>query len=150
MNNYTIKPICAEIEDDDFLQTENREGFRVCMECGDSITNPVCHECLQKQLESWLADKQISKKLNAKEAGKIKVRVKTLIKKLWTYPETGISCVFCREDVAICPYCFSRHIQTLLATKFNLNFLFSSFSFSFLSSYSMPAGWIIFIRFIKN
>jgi hypothetical protein len=108
--------------------SENYGIYPVCMECGDSITNPVCHECLKEQMFAYLADKTINGKMNKTEYARIKTAIARLNSKLWGYRDTGIACIKCSGSLAICPFCYARHVKTIL-TSFDLPF--SSFSFFF-------------------
>ena len=108
--------------------SENYGIYPVCMECGDSISNPVCHDCLREQMFAYLADKTLNGRMDEKEYKAIMKAIDALSKKLWSYRDTGIKCINCPETLAICPFCYTRHVKGIL-TSFDCSF--SSFSFFF-------------------
>ena len=106
--------------------SENYGIYPVCMECGDSISNPVCHDCLKEQMFAYMVDKIVNKKMSKQDYAKMKAAIAKLNNRLWGYRDTGIECIKCSGSLAICPYCYVRHVKTLLTS-----FDFSSFSFFF-------------------
>jgi hypothetical protein len=108
--------------------SENYGIYPICMECGDSISNPVCHECLKEQMFAYLADKIVNGKIGKSEYLRMRKTIARLNTKLWSYRDTGISCIKCSESLAICPHCYVRHVKGIL-TSFDC--AFSSFSFCF-------------------
>lgn len=111
--------------------SENYGTYPVCMECGDSISNPVCHECLKEQMFAYLADKRINGRMDEKTYMALRKAIGSLVRRLWSYRDTGIKCIGCQETLAICPYCFVRHVRGILAS-FGLSLSSFSFCFKFL------------------
>lgn len=106
--------------------SENYGIYPVCVECGDSISNPVCHDCLKEQMFAYLADKIVNGEMSKTDYARMKSAVAKLNTKLWGYRDTGIECIKCSDSLVICPYCYVRHVKTIL-TSFDS----SSFSFFF-------------------
>ena len=106
--------------------SENYGKNPVCIECGDSISNPICHECMQEEIIAWLVDTAYRKGMNV---DKLKAAVAMKAKELWGYPETGITCVTCGEGLLICSYCFIRHVESVFNRE-KVAIPFPSFSFS--------------------
>jgi hypothetical protein len=98
------------------------------MECGDSITNPVCHECLKEQMFAYLADKTLNGGMTKRDYARIKAAIAKLNNRLWSYRDTGVDCIKCSGSLAICPFCYVRHVKTILAS---CDFSSSYFSFFF-------------------
>jgi hypothetical protein len=97
-----------------------QRGEERCVICQEAITNPICQDCLQKEIEHWLAD--------IKPSLVPKLRDYT---RIFAYGHKCISCVICGRNMNICAHCFCEDIYELL--KYELgrnaeNFL-SSFNF---------------------
>lgn len=86
----------------------------ICGECGEGITNPICHECIRKEVLAWLSTKAYTG-LDKRKAGKIRTLVSHKVKTLYGAPETGINCIICKESLVMCSYCFVRHIKDIFA-----------------------------------
>ena len=93
-----------------------------CMECGESITNPICPECIVEQAIACLADKQISGKLAEKELWKINKKLAAILKA--NYTEVGVDCISCKSTFAVCPHCTARYLKDILS-RYHFSYLFS-------------------------
>ncbi|MCK4589578.1 MAG: hypothetical protein KAT77_03985 [Nanoarchaeota archaeon] len=71
-----------------------------CTLCAETITNPICPDCLSQRVFSWLNE------INPVLAHKIKT--------LNLETETGDSCLFCGKKMSICAHCSSRDIYEFL------------------------------------
>ena len=71
-----------------------------CTLCAETITNPICTDCLTSRVFSWL--NEISPKLAKK--------IKTFNLKI----EDGIPCLFCGKKMNICAHCFCYDIYEFL------------------------------------
>lgn len=74
------------------------EAQNVCVVCEEGITNPICPECLAREIKSWNA-------------------------KIWnTVPmvygdefiDGGVRCLFCGKSMSICAHCYSREVYDSL------------------------------------
>ncbi len=96
-----------------------KTGEEKCVVCQEAITNPICPECLQREIEHWLADKEptlISE-----------FRAYTGIFK--AYSHDGVGCVICGNNMNICAHCFCSDTYEFLSDNFDEgaaeDFLFS-------------------------
>ena len=80
-----------------------------CMECGESITNPLCPECIVEQAIACLADKQMSGKIEEAEVKRLNKKLATILKA--NYSEWGVGCISCKSTFAICPHCTARYLK---------------------------------------
>lgn len=79
-----------------------------CILCSEAVYNPLCHDCLAKQVKAWLSSyPDIKKRMLPKISSFVK-EVNDLIIDLTI-------CVACRQNkAALCPYCFSDRIFRML------------------------------------
>ena len=76
-----------------------------CVACKDVITNPICPECLEEGIGSWLAGvkPKISHQLRSKT-----FEVDTV---------GDVKCIKCKRSRGLCPYCYTKHIFSWLRTE---------------------------------
>jgi len=67
-----------------------------CTLCADTITNPICSDCLTSRVLNWLNE------INPKLAQQIKVFDIEI--------EEGTQCLFCNKKMNVCAHCVSRDI----------------------------------------
>ena len=94
-----------------------------CIVCREVITNPVCIECIEREIQMWLYEvrPELIEELNRKTD---EINLK--------FGDT--SCILCKDKMSVCVYCYINHIQTWLEdhpylinefkTLFNFNYLF--------------------------
>lgn len=85
---------------------EEHLDFLECVECGKSIYNPVCPQCITDEFVSWLDNynKLKGKKEMIKE-------VNGFIKRHKDFESHSENCISCgNERVFMCPYCFTRYL----------------------------------------
>lgn len=92
-----------------------------CVICSEAITNPVCPDCLQREVEHWLVD------LNP-----------SLIKDLRdytgifnSYRHDGVKCILCGKEMAVCAHCFCKDIHEMFSDKLGRDAEEFLFSFNF-------------------
>jgi hypothetical protein len=79
-----------------------------CMQCREPITNPICHDCLGKQVASWLAFYPSIRK-------KMMPKLKSYIKEVNNTAVAAVRCASCsKKKAALCPYCFTEEIFNML------------------------------------
>jgi hypothetical protein len=88
------------------------EQTKLCIECGESITNPICPACIIEQAIACLADKQMSGRLEEGEFDKINKRLAVIIKA--NYTDAGVGCISCGNSFAVCPHCTARYLKDIL------------------------------------
>jgi hypothetical protein len=113
------------------------------MECGESITNPICPDCLVKQAIACLQDKQMSGRLEEGEVDKINKKLAVIIKANYVRNESisehpknlksffdadeGVGCISCGNSFAVCAHCTARYLKDILPRSIAY-FIFSSLS----------------------
>lgn len=73
-----------------------------CLECNQTITNPICPECLATRVKNWLDD--MGKTGTAKKITAHNVNGPT-------------KCIFCGQGMSICAHCYSKDIYDFLFDK---------------------------------
>jgi hypothetical protein len=78
---------------------ENAQIFDAnCIICREGITNPICPECLAKEIGHWRPELKSS---------------------MATPASTGYSrCMICGKGMSICAHCYSRDIYELIKEEF--------------------------------
>lgn len=66
-----------------------------CVVCQEVITNPICADCMGKEVKTWNVDLELG--LPLPSAGDF-----TTLKSPW--------CVICGKEVHVCPYCSTAEI----------------------------------------
>jgi len=94
------------------------DNFYECPKCSEAITNPICHDCLGKQINKWLAFYPSIKK-------KIAPKIKKYIQEVNNEAVGALNCVACnKKKAALCPYCFTEGVFNILKrTAINKNVL---------------------------
>jgi len=70
-----------------------------CPICNEVISNPICPECLNREIRDWLLDKDIE--LFGEEA------------------QIGSTqCIICRKEFNICPSCYTSEIYDIIKKKY--------------------------------
>ena len=95
-------------------QMKNNEKIKnaLCIECGESITNPICPECIVEQAIACLADRYNAGKLNENEIKRLNGKLAAVLKA--NYTEEGIDCISCKNSFAICPHCTARYLWEII------------------------------------
>jgi hypothetical protein len=98
------------------FETENIHQEYECSQCLETITNPVCHECLKKAILQWLSFYPNVRKRMAP-------KIKSYSKQVNNLVMNSINCVSCsNKKAALCPYCFTEGVYNLLKkSKIDLN-----------------------------
>ena len=89
-----------------------------CVICQEAITNPICPDCLQREVEHWLADFNPSLVPQLREYTGI----------FDAYTHEGVTCVICGRDMRVCAHCFCKDIYQLFRDQLKdkaEDFLFS-------------------------
>lgn len=90
------------------VQASNSEfNHNDCLNCGESIFNPICPECILRQFRSWIKvypalaniEKNITHFVNCHK----------------TFASKSQRCITCNKHSSyLCPYCFTEYIYNLL------------------------------------
>ncbi len=70
-----------------------------CIVCREGITNPICPECLAKEIGYWRPELKTSLATPAASA-------------------ESVRCMFCGKGMSICAHCYSRDIYDLIEEEF--------------------------------
>jgi len=67
--------------------------------CNEVVTNPVCMNCVEKEVEAWLSEVRpaLVEELKAKTE-EIEI----------SFGDTN--CILCNDKMCICTYCYTNHI----------------------------------------
>ena len=68
----------------------------ICVVCREGITNPICPECLAKEIKHWRPELS-----------------RLITKQAYGYT-TEAKCMFCGEWMSICAHCYCRDIYDIL------------------------------------
>lgn len=103
-------------------------GEEKCVICQEAITNPICHDCLQREVEQWLADVKPSLIPKVRDYGWI----------FRSYGHESTECVICGRKMKVCAHCFCSDIFDLI--KNELGEMADEFLFSFNFELAKEAG----------
>ena len=78
-----------------------------CIVCNEAITNPICPECLRKEMQYWVFDK--NPLLAGLFENKINFRTESY--------EEGTVCIFCGRKMNMCAHCFCSDALELIKDK---------------------------------
>ena len=70
-----------------------------CLVCNEVISNPICPECINKEIRDWLVEKKIELIENNTGLGSTK-------------------CIICGKPTAICPSCYTSEIYSIVRKKY--------------------------------
>ena len=72
-----------------------------CVECNEVIDHPICSDCLSQQIKTLVAE-----------------RDSHLAEEITSVSIYGSSiCLFCGQNMGLCPHCYSRDVYLLLEEK---------------------------------
>ena len=76
-----------------------KQDMYECIGCHEAITNPICQDCLTRDIKSWLNKKHpaIVTLFNKFVSNSIRIK-------------EGITCVSCGNKMTLCPYCFTEDV----------------------------------------
>lgn len=75
-----------------------------CVICDEAVTNPVCPNCLEKQVMYWIREKN---------SNLISV-LRRIGESVMEYTHYNTSCVICGRNMNVCPHCYCNEIYTWL------------------------------------
>ncbi len=75
-----------------------------CIICDEAITNPVCPECLERQVMYWIADFK-------PELISILRDIGSSVK---TFNHSNTSCIICGSEMNVCAHCYCKEIYLWL------------------------------------
>jgi len=78
-----------------------------CVVCDEAITNPICQECIGKEIQYWVFDRDPSLTWLFENKGNFRTE---------SYEE-GTICIFCGRKMNMCAHCFCSDILELIKDK---------------------------------
>ena len=76
-----------------------------CCICNEAITNPICHDCLNKEVMTWV-------KTRNPELVKYVEGIKDIFKGLYA---SSTTCILCGNVLNVCAHCFVKEVYDSLA-----------------------------------
>jgi len=109
------------------FEREHLNNKEICGQCAEPITNPLCHNCLGKEISQWLSFYPNLKR-------NLMPKIKKYVKEVDNSAINSLNCVSCKnKKAALCPYCFTEGILNLLkknnVDKFVLGDFLTIFNF---------------------
>lgn len=92
---------------------------KACVICNEAITNPLCVDCLEEEMTSWIADFDSDQVKNIEEMKEIFPKHKT----------TEVKCILCKRNMDVCPHCYSKEILNTVKTPILTNTFIETFNF---------------------
>ena len=107
------------------IQTYNleKEPHNDCLSCGEDIKHPICPNCISKAFNQW------TKKLP--EHREIKSKLNAFMKHHNFMKGKSKTCVSCKNNTHVCPFCFTEHLHKLLKEADSSVKVMSEFLFIF-------------------
>jgi len=81
--------------------------YEACVLCGEVITNPICVNCLEREMEHWLMDKKV----------KTMFMVRDSTKNFNSYTHDVMKCIICGKNMNVCPHCYVKEISGMIKSK---------------------------------
>jgi len=75
-----------------------------CVECESNIVNPICNDCLSEGVACWVGER-----LGPTAASAV-FDITAALK----HPFGDISCIKCSEPMAVCGYCYTDELLSIL------------------------------------
>jgi len=86
----------------------SEQQYYSCVLCSEAIYNPLCQECLNKQITAWLSSYPDLKK-------KLAPKIKDFLNKIDDHTIDALTCISCKDKKAsVCPYCFTEYVLSQL------------------------------------
>lgn len=78
-----------------------------CVVCDEAITNPICPNCLEKEMQYWILERDPFLADSFRNSGKLETE---------TYNEET-TCVICGNNMNMCAHCFCKDVLEWLTEK---------------------------------
>lgn len=75
-----------------------------CVECEEVISNPICPECLSEGIACWVGER----------LGPLAANAVFDITDALVYPGGSTSCIKCNKSMALCAYCYTNAVMSIL------------------------------------
>lgn len=75
-----------------------------CVVCDEGITNPICPECLNKEMQVWFFENKPG----------MMGPLKDIIESFRSYTHFEGKCAICSQNMNVCSHCFSKEVYDKL------------------------------------
>lgn len=79
-----------------------------CVVCEEAITNPVCIECLTKEIRQWLGEKKAS----------LIPLFMERVEMFESYNHETTDCIICNSNMNVCPHCVCMEVYNWLSEDY--------------------------------
>ena len=79
-----------------------------CAVCSEGISNPICPECLEKQMQAFFGER----------VGKANTYVKKLTKIAMLHNDRASWCIKCGKEMGVCTHCFSSEVFDMVSQEY--------------------------------
>jgi hypothetical protein len=77
-----------------------------CVVCSDTVTHPVCAECVANEIKQWLHE----------EKPKLVQQVDRTLKVFSGLPSEA-SCILCNNGLNVCTHCFAKEVFSMIQAR---------------------------------
>ncbi len=78
-----------------------------CVVCRETITQPLCPGCLERQVATWLQERDYGEALQQLRDVTEEIHV----------PEGATWCIKCNTHMNVCSYCYLEHVKAWLLRR---------------------------------
>ena len=74
-----------------------------CVVCDEAVTNPVCPECVEEEIVTWLHE------FKPELINELRDVTDEILS-----PGGSTLCILCKNPMAVCTFCYTQHIKDWL------------------------------------
>ena len=78
---------------------------QMCLVCEEDITNPICPDCIEKEICAWLSERDPELIPSVKSKGNDALT-------RWV-----TNCIICGKNMGICGHCFSKEVLEVINNR---------------------------------
>lgn len=78
-----------------------------CVLCGEVITNPICIDCLKREMYYWFMDKN-KNMVNL---------IRDMTRSFKEYTHDVTRCIICGKNMNVCAHCYVKEVSDLIKNK---------------------------------
>ena len=80
---------------------------QTCIQCQEAITNPICPDCIEKEIIAWLNDKAPALIPSIENKGNESVTA-------WV-----TRCIVCNNKMGLCGHCYTKDVVEIIRNNKN-------------------------------
>lgn len=80
--------------------------------CGESITNPLCNQCLTEEVVQWLSEKNQLLVPIIRDMNKLVSELQKI----------NVHCISCNNKLRICAYCYCKELRDFVGEELKVSF----------------------------